>query len=262
LTARERTVQYAAEKLGTITQNQVDDLLREAVGAVSGTDKGYAWSWGSDGIAIELRSELPQVTDPRRRLMLFAAGAVLLNLRILIRGVGVHAAVRLFPDPAQHDLVATVRLEGQRPVTEQDRTLVTILLSGAQPLQSPGTAPAVVISALRRAAKAEYAWLAAQPMSAVPVEAIHAEIPIGGGEPAGTALIIGTVLDGSGAQLQAGQAAQRVAVTAAALGVRASRVRTMLSSDSNRRAVRELLGGGLWPQVLMHTELAPLPSPA
>jgi hypothetical protein len=67
-------------------------------------------------------------------------------------------------------------------------------------------------------------------------------------------MIIGTVLDGSTARLQAGQATQRTIVTAAALGVPVIRVRTMLNTDVNRRAVRQLLGGGLWPQALLHTD--------
>ena len=73
------------------------------------------------------------------------------------------------------------------------------------------------LPALRRAAKAEQAWLAVQPMT--PVKAVD---PANGGMPStleGTVLIVGTVLDGPAARLQAGQAAQRVVLTAAALGV-------------------------------------------
>ena len=243
----------AADTPGTITRDQIDALLREAVGAVAGVNDHHPWSWHSDATTIELRADLPPVTDPWRRTLLVDGGAVLLNLRMLSRGLGVHPVVGLLPDPARRELVATVKFEGQRPVTDQDRVLVAVMLAGpTKHVPTAGSAAGVtsrtLISAMRRAAKTEQAWLAAQPMSSIAAETNQSA------EPSGTAMIIGTVLDGSSAQLQAGQAAQRVSLTAAVLGVPVKRERTLLCSDANRRAVRDLLGGGLWPQVLLHID--------
>jgi hypothetical protein len=160
------------------------------------------------------------------------------------------------PDPERPDLVAEVRLDGPRAVTEQDRSLVAALLAGP-PNWSPADAaltmaPMVsLLPALRRAAKAEQAWLAVQPMT--PVKAVDGN----GGMPStleGTVLIVGTVLDGPAARLQAGQAAQRVVLTAAALGVPITPLRSEWSTEGDRRRVRELIGGGLWPQAVLHPD--------
>jgi hypothetical protein len=67
-------------------------------------------------------------------------------------------------------------------------------------------------------------------------------------------LIIGTLLDGSEAQVQAGQAAQRVMLNAAVLGTSVTPIRDVLRTDVHRLAVRTLLGGGLWPQAVLRTD--------
>ncbi len=246
----------AAETPGTVTQDQVDALVREAAGT---TGSSHMWSWHSTGTLVELRVDLPPVADPWRRTVLLDVGAILLNLRLLIKGSGVHPAVRLFPDPGRRDLVATVALQGPRPVTEQDRALAAAVLSWGRRVRRPtgSSSPfGAVFTALRRAAKTEQSWLAAQPITAV-LSAIS-EIPES--LPEGTGLIIGTVLDGSEAQVHAGPAAQRVILNAAVLGVPVMPIRDVLRTDVNRLAIRTLLGGGLWPQALLRTDANLLPS--
>jgi hypothetical protein len=68
---------------------------------------------------------------------------------------------------------------------------------------------------------------------------------------AATMLIIGTVLDDPAARLQAGQAAQRVAMTAATAGVPVRSLNAVLRRPADRLSVRELVGGGLWPQAAL-----------
>ena len=236
---------YRVGAVGAITQGQIDALVSEAAAALPDTDLG--WSWAFDGTRIDLCAELPPVPHPTHRGALLATGAVLLNLRALIRGLGVHSSVRLQPDPNRADLVATIRLEGPRAVTDQDRSLVSAVLAGPRERGVVGntTSPAALIVAVRKAAKLEQAWLAVQPLTSV-----FGAINGAGEQSAGTALIIGTVLDGLGAQLQAGQAAQRVVLTAAMMDQPVSPLRIVLQSNGNRRAVRELIGGGLWPQAV------------
>jgi hypothetical protein len=243
---------------GTLTQQQVDALLREACETVGSGRGEDVWSWHSVGGVIELRAQLPPAADPFHRSLMLDGGSLLLNLRLLIRGLGVLPAVRAMPDPERPDLVAEVRLDGPRAVTEQDRSLVAALLAGP-PNWSPANAALIaaptssLLPALRRAAKAEQAWLAVQPMTAVKV----VDPKPNGGMPstlAGTVLIVGTVLDGPAARLQAGQAAQRVVLTAAALGVPITPLRSEWSTEGDRRRVRELIGGGLWPQAVLQPD--------
>jgi hypothetical protein len=111
-----------------------------------------------------------------------------------------------------------------------------------------------MFNTLRRAAKTEQARLAAEPITAV--LSATSKAPDSG--PEGVALIVGTVPDGSGAQVHAGQASQRVILNAAVLGVPVTPLRDVLLTDAHRQAVRALLGGGLWPQAVLRT--TPLPA--
>jgi hypothetical protein len=101
---------------------------------------------------------------------------------------GAHASEQI--DALLH--AASLRIEDQRLVTGQDRDLVAVTLSGPRrprPHSGSGAVPATVISALRRAAKGEQAYMATQPMSSAPEEASHAPTPNRGeGRAAGTGL--------------------------------------------------------------------------
>ena len=236
---------------------RLDAAVEEAMAAAVLTDCNAPWSLHRTQDTIELHGELPPLADPQHREMMLTGGAALLNLRILIRGLGMHPAVRAVPDPTRRDLIAVVRLEGSRPVTADDRALVDAVLHGvnrhpasSDPPVTASLAGTPLLTALRRAAKVEQAWLAVQPavLLAVP---IGDEVPVGqsGGTP--TALIVGTVLDGPGARLQAGQAAQRVVLTAATAGVPVRPLPAVLNRPADRQTVRESIGGGLWPQAAL-----------
>ena len=64
-------------------------------------------------------------------------------------------------------------------------------------------------------------------------------------------VMIGTVLDGPATRLQAGQALQRMRLTAAVGGVPVRAVPSALCSAVDRQAMRRLVGGGLWPQAVL-----------
>jgi hypothetical protein len=242
-----------------LTADRLDAALAEAMAAAAliDLDPDPAWTWHRTQDSIELLGDLPPLAHPRHRPLMLNGGAALFNLRILIRGLGVRPAVRAVPDPTRRDLVAVLHLEGPRPVTADDHALVAAVLHGVR--QRPGYADRVVpeptagpplIAALRRAARAEQTWLALQPG---PGESLHngTQGPGGVGELASTTLIIGTVLDGPGARLQAGQAAQRVVLTAAAAGVPVRSLPEVLDRPADRQTMRELIGGGLWPQAAL-----------
>lgn len=187
----------AAEFVGTITQDplvvqhRIDALLREPDGADSAVVSRGGWCWRTTGTTIELLVELQLVTDPWQRTVLLDGGAVLMNLRVFIRGSGFLPVVRLFPDPARRELVATIRLEAQRPVTAQDRALVSAALGrppGGVPTEI-GVDTGLLTSALRRAARTEQAWLAVQPLAALR-DVADAACPIGDTAPRGEAALM------------------------------------------------------------------------
>ena len=244
-----------------LTSDRLDAALAEAMAAAAlidlDLDPDPAWTWHRTQDTIELLGELPPLAHPRHRPLMLNGGAALFNLRILIRGLGVRPAVRPVPDPTRRDLVAVLRLEGPRPVTADDRALVAAVLRGVS--ERPGSSDRVVpkptagpplIAALRRAARVEQTWLALQPAFGEPLQNGMHE-PGGVGDLASTMLIVGTVLDGPAARLQAGQAAQRVVLTAAAAGVPVRSLPEVLNRPADRQRMREVIGGGLWPQAAL-----------
>lgn len=242
-----------------LTADRMDAAVQVAMAAVALTDfdQDPAWSWHLTQDTIELLGELPPLADVRHRPLMLIGGAALFNLRILIRGLGMDPAVRAVPDPTRRDLVAVMRLAGPRPVTADDRALADAVSLGvneqrpdAEPSVSPPLAGSPLLAALRRAAKVEQTWLAVQPaldgVRPTRIDGSGVE-----GPPASTTLIVGTVLDGPGARLQAGQAAQRVVLTAAMAGAPVRSLPAVLNRPADRQSIRELIGGGLWPQAVL-----------
>ena len=242
----------------TMTAGRWDAVLEEASMAAAWTEPAPPeLSWRHSDDTIELCGKLPQVANPRHRELMLAGGAVLLNLRILIRGLGVHPAVRTLPDPNRRDLIAVVRLEGIRPVTGDDRVLVDAMVNGpnGHPLNRRPEVPEAptgppLLTTLRRAARAEQAWLAVQDGADPGFKTSLPDLTAMDDGPT-TMLIIGTVLDDPAARLQAGQAAQRVVLTAATAGVPVRSLNAVLGQPAHRRFIRELVGGGLWPQAVL-----------
>jgi hypothetical protein len=248
-------VNTGLESVGPLTRTRVDAALTVAMAKVD-QEHTTNWSWRYLATTIELRGNLPPVPDPRHRELMVTGGALLLNLRVLIRGLGVHVAVQTMPDLTQRDLVAVVRLEGPRTITAEDRALVDAVL-----LDGPGTAPSgrdpvskPLFDRLRRAAKVEQTWLAQLPDGfhddrAVAAPPRHGSVAPA---PAGSArVVIGTVLDGAATRLQAGQGMQRVLLTAATGAVPARPMPLALRNPVARQAVRDQIGGGLWPQAVL-----------
>jgi len=101
---------------GSMASPAVGALLAEST-AVAGWPKGDVLWWRPTTTAFELHGALPPMTDDRHRELLLTSGASLLNLRLLIRVLGLHPAVRLLPDPERPNLLATVRPQGLRVIT-------------------------------------------------------------------------------------------------------------------------------------------------
>lgn len=69
--------------------------------------------------------------------------------------------------------------------------------------------------------------------------------------------VIGSVHDTTRARLQAGQAAQRMTLTAIAEGLTTTSLAPVIQVPPTRAHLRSLLGGGLWPQAALHLDVAP-----
>ena len=63
--------------------------------------------------------------------------------------------------------------------------------------------------------------------------------------------LIGTVHDGPTSQVQAGQALQRVLLTAVSAGVNSELFPDAGQQPSPRTRLRALIGGALWPQIVL-----------
>ncbi|MET7991725.1 hypothetical protein ABZU76_12520 [Amycolatopsis sp. NPDC005232] len=192
-----------------------------------------------------------------RRGQLLDCGAALLNLRLAVKAQGCHPDVRLLPAATRPDLLAVVRPRGLEPVTPVDRRFVEAirLRRGNRSPFSAALVPPAVQRELRKAAELERAWLATIGDAQLPQ---LCEIMLPGGAtctdfaaaPGRLLVAVGSLHDTPLAQLQAGQAVQRVLLTAAAAGLSAAHWSDTLT-PARRRDLRRLLGGGMWPQALL-----------
>ncbi|MEV0068196.1 MULTISPECIES: hypothetical protein [unclassified Amycolatopsis] len=192
-----------------------------------------------------------------RRGQLLDCGAALLNLRLAVKAQGCHPDVRLLPAATQPDLLAVVRPRGLEPVTPVDRRLIEAirLRRGNRSPFSAALVPPAVQRELRKAAELERAWLATIGDAQLPQ---LCEIMLPGGAactdfaaaPGRLLVAVGSLHDTPLAQLQAGQAVQRVLLTAAAAGLSAAHWSDTLT-PARRRDLRRLLGGGMWPQAVL-----------
>ena len=241
--------------IGPMAPAAVDALLAEST-AVAGWPCSGVLSWRTTSTTFELHGSLPPDADSQHRELLLTSGASLLNVRVLIRVLGLHPAVRLLPDPERPGLLAIVRPQGMRVITSEDRLIaagIVLRAAGgttvASPVDRAGERPALpdnLLALFQRAAKVEHGWAAMISASALPLALKQPAADTGG-----PTVVIGTVLDSPAARLQAGQAMQRALLTATVNGVAARPVPAVLSEPADRAAVRELIGGGLWPQAVL-----------
>ena len=144
-----------------------------------------------------------------------------------------------------------------------------------------------MVAGLRQAAKTERAWLSTLTAAHLPILRglvdqaqdvqrdpahvaklsnghVHAEgtASLCGGDvvPDSLVAVIGTFHDSPLARLQAGQAMQRVLLAATVAGLSASFLSQVVEVPATRQQLRELVVGGLWPQVVLRLGYsAPLP---
>jgi nitroreductase len=281
-------------RLGSLTDEQIHSVLTAATAAPS-LHNSQPWHFRCTHEAIELYADTTRAvsgTDPDHRELLLACGAALLNLRLAIRALGVHPAVQLIPDPNQPDLLAIVRLQGPSPARPVDRRLAEALRRRRTNIRQvvPTTVPVPLLNELRQAAKTEQSWMATLAPAQLPI--LHTLLAqahdtqqhnppfvakwshwagrdpdstdgVPAFEPGPMIAVIGSFHDLPLAHLQAGQAMQRVLLVATIAGLSVSLLSQVVAVPPTRKQLRELIGGGLWPQVVLRlgygSPMAPTP---
>ncbi len=198
------------------------------------------------------------------RELLIQCGRVILDLRVAVRALGVHATVHLLPDSEQPDLIAVVQPQGQGVPAPEDLALLEAIPLVRDQLQHAVTrsgVPAATMTRLRQSAKIEQAWLAT--LSEEQVIALWGahRSPTLPDLRSGITAVVGSLRDLPTARLQAGQALERVLLTAVAADVHTDVLPSPLSGVEERMRMRDAIGGGLWPQSVIRLGGSPDGSP-
>ncbi len=245
------------DSVGTLNPDQVQLVLETAEKAPA-VHHIRPWRFHCTKSTIELLLDVPAGTwgdgDDDREAWV-ACGAALLNLRLAIRSCGVEPVVHLLPEMDRPALLAAVEIDGRRPTTKDGLELsLAIGLQDTEAEQfETALLPEALIVELRYAARIEQAWIALLPASAFP--ALHefedAQGSVQPLDPSGHLLVVGTLQDDRASRLRAGQAMQRVLLTATKADLSACFVDMSPDLTTGREQLRELIGGGLWPQALV-----------
>jgi len=213
----------------------VTDLLAAAVAAPSLHDSPlYAHPWRFRvrrySHLIELRADPARAVpygDPSARAIHIACGAALVNLRLAAAVAGIEPVVKLLPDPAEPVLLATVRLAGPyRALPDDERELHAAIFgrTASRALLSGSPVPTAVLAELADAARVEGAILhLLDPDETTRVRDLvrgPGRAPSAGPGHRGEQLAVLSAHFGDRANwLRAGQALQRVRLTAIARGI-------------------------------------------
>ncbi|WP_090103714.1 hypothetical protein [Lentzea jiangxiensis] len=185
----------------------------------------------TSGVRFEVRPDQIELhtPGPHTRETRLACGVALLNVRLALQAHGIRPLVTLLPGPSAGDAAAAVRLGGYREPGPD----VLVLLHALRSARRTWTAfpePASWRGLLSRAAEVERAWL-------------HVRT--------GAELVLCTFNQGAAAEIRAGQAMQRVVLTAATAGFAVSPALDPASPSALRADLRSCLGNTLVPQVVL-----------
>ncbi len=183
------------------------------------------------GVRFDVRPEQIELhtTTPHSRETRIACGVALLNLRLALQGHGIRPLVTLLPGPTANDAAAAVRLGGYQ---EPSRDVLALLRVLHMNRRSWTTFPEMACwrGLLSRAAEVERAWL-------------HVT--------SGIELVLCTFNQGAAAEIRAGQAMQRVILTAATVGFTVSPALDPVGLSALRADLRPCLGNTLVPQMVL-----------
>ncbi len=251
--------------VGSLGRNEVRSVLNSVTNHLTDGDD---WSLDCAGLGFEIRYTGPGDRQARvdDRDLLVRCGQIILDLRVAIRARGVHPTAQLLPDEDEPDLLAVVLPQGRSVPTADDLALFDAIAKhrDCPPSTAMPGVPAEMMLRLRQSAKMEQSWIAT--LSDQQVVAIRSgsaaparsETPPEADAPAHTrqpgrpvTAVIGSLRDLPTARLQAGQALERVLLTAACADLAADVLPDVLAGATGRRKVRDLVGGGLWPHCVV-----------
>ncbi|SDH05989.1 hypothetical protein SAMN05216553_11590 [Lentzea fradiae] len=173
---------------------------------------------------IELHTTTPHTRDTR-----IACGVALLNVRLALQGHGIRPLVTLLPGQSAAGAAAAVRLGGHQEPGPDVLALLHALRTHRRTWPAfPG--PASWRGLLARAAEVERAWM-------------HVRSSV--------ELVLCTFNQGSAAEIRAGQAMQRVVLTAGTAGIRVTPELGRVSLPALRADLRPYLGSTLVPQLVL-----------
>jgi nitroreductase len=273
-----------------LVPDQVAQVIRLA-GLAPSPHNSQPWRFRVLPHVIEVHADpsrrLP-AADPNDRELRLACGAALLNLRLALAHAGVRPIVTLLPRLSPPTVLAEVRNGGyQRPEAEQIALYEAIpdRRTHRRPFRT-ASVPAGQQHDLMVAARTENAWLhLVQPAERGPLESLvhrahlrrladarlRAELsawatdadepPVTEFEPDPLLAVLCTSGGGPEDDLQAGQAWQRVWLTATARGLVAATLPEIVEVPEIRDDLRRLLGGTVHPQALLRIGYG-APSPA
>jgi hypothetical protein len=183
-------------------------------------------------VRFEVRPEQIELytTSPHSRDTRVACGVALLNVRLALQGHGIRPLVTLLPGPSANDAAAAVRLGGYQEPSPDVMALLHALRTNSRTWT---TFPELSLwrGLLSRAAEVERAW-------------VHVK--------SGTELVLCTFNQGAAAEIRAGQAMQRVVLTAGTVGISVAPEPGDPASLSALRAdLRPCLGNTLVPQMVL-----------
>jgi nitroreductase len=229
---------------------------------------------------IELHADLSRAlpaTDPAARELRLSCGAALFNLRLALQALGIRPLVTLLPGNEAPGAFATIRRGGQTALTDESRALldaVPVCRTNRQPfLDSP--IPTADQQSMVRAAGLERAWLHVVSDRSERARlhelilrahrlqlddtGVQAELAGWTGAPDTSSLgesghllvVLCSYHEGRLAELQAGQAMQRVLLAATGLGLSTSFLSQPIEVSGTRAELRRAMGGSLVPQAIL-----------
>lgn len=253
--------------VGRLVPDQVGAILLAAEQSVTwGGDQPWKLICHRDSFLMLLSDEAGAgAGDPApRRLVL--CGMALFNLRLAIQTRGVEVAIVLMPHLDRPDLLAVVRIDGTRPVLADQLMLAAQIpkVHSQVGVFLRDVAPAQLCAEFRHAARTEQAWAAiildSQLDDLRQLTRAGQGSLLAGLEP--LVLVVGTLTDDPISRLRAGKALQRILLIATRNGLAATALRLTTGIEPARERLRNLLGGGLWPQAVVRIgfPVAPLPA--
>lgn len=145
------------------TSEKWEFLLRYAILAPS-SHNTQPWLFRINGGMLELyadRARALRVCDPQDRQMIISCGCALFHLRVALEHFGCFGSIATFPDPADPDLIARLKLGEHGSPSVEDNLLLAAIpkrRTNRQPFDERPV-PEKLLSALQIAAQKERCWL-------------------------------------------------------------------------------------------------------